>query len=347
MTQQWYPQRNERDGLTAALKTFLHYIQHPVSRQTIDEATGTYRQGAIWNSDSIRDLLNAWGVDATVHRDATPLGPIEQPELRMIVENDRKLPVVFFGLQDGHARYVHPRKGWVFEDPDVFLSRSMGERIEVSSVFGQGESDYADREQKYQQLINGQKGLQVAKWITDVLSAEECAYIIQLSDERFGRSKIGDQDTQNEGRTSYSAYLVIDDDPVLNGIRERIAQGIGIPSSHFEYFQCVSYENGQEYQAHYDTFDPETISGQEALADGGQRAWTLLIYLNDDYTGGQTYFPHLDLLATPERGCAVMFRNLDHQGRVLPESLHAGLPVAKGKKYALNLWVRQEATNTI
>src|SRR5690606_17607156 len=126
----------------------------------------------------------------------------------------------------------------VFEDKNTFHSSWTNEVISITSFSGSGEIDFEQKEKAYQDRINDQKGLEVAKWFSGVLTEEECQYIIRLSEDKFGRSKIGDQDTENEARTSYSAYLVLDDDTVLNTIRQRIARAIGIPASHFEYFQC-------------------------------------------------------------------------------------------------------------
>lgn len=350
MTEQWYPQRNDYDGLTATLKTFVHHLKLPISRQLIDDETKSLSQGTNWQHHDIETLLNHWGIETKrLHLTSAELESLSKPVIGFIREwNDsaeRTIPIILFTMFENVVTYVHPRKGWIFEEMGTFELKWNKEVIAFQRYNGKGEIDFEQKEREYRQRINNQKGLQVAKWFSNVLSSEECDYIIQLSEDKFGRSKIGDQDTVTDGRTSYSAYLVMYSDEVLNSIRERISHAIGIPTSHFEYFQCVSYDVGQEYQAHYDTFDPTTESGREAIADGGQRAWTMLIYLNDDFVGGQTYFPKLDLLATPEKGCAVMFRNLDKSGKVLPESFHAGLPVSKGRKYALNLWIRQAETN--
>jgi prolyl 4-hydroxylase len=51
---------------------------------------------------------------------------------------------------------------------------------------------------------------------------------------------------------------------------------------------------------------------------------TLLLYVNDGFEGGQTTFD--DLVVTPERGMALVFRH---------DLFHAGEPVRGGTKYVL------------
>ena len=43
----------------------------------------------------------------------------------------------------------------------------------------------------------------------------------------------------------------------------------------------------------------------------------------------------------PVPGRAVVFDNLLADGRPDPESLHAGLPVARGEKWLATLWLRE------
>ena len=124
-------------------------------------------------------------------------------------------------------------------------------------------------------------------------------------------------------------------------VRKKISEFLSIDANRFEHFQCVSYSVGQEYQAHYDTFDASTKEGRLEIELNGQRQFTVLIYLNDDFEGGQTYFPKLDLLFTPKKGAGLFFNNTYGDGCVIESSFHAGLPVSSGRKIALNIWIRE------
>lgn len=351
MTRTWFPQRSSNHSFESSLKNFTHYLEHPISHQTIESDVRSQLSPDFTLPDLI-PILARWGIHASLERtNLEALYTAKFPALTMIQDlfqgAMKEIPVVVLGIENEEVAYIHPRKGFVYATPNDFNGSWLHTVLSCTSISGSGEADYAEKQQRQVALRDAHPKRAIAQWIKDVISPEDCAYIIALSEGKFGRSKAGEADQVVEGRTSYSAYLVLDDDPVLNAIRSRISMGLGIPEDHFEYFQCVSYGVGQEYQAHHDTFDPNTEHGRLALADGGQRMMTLLIYLNDDFEGGQTYFPYLDLLATPERGHAVLFQNTDAAGNLIVESFHAGLPVSRGQKYALNLWIREGVTQRI
>jgi prolyl 4-hydroxylase len=177
----------------------------------------------------------------------------------------------------------------------------------------------------------------------DFLTDDECKYIIELSEPLFAPSQLmGEENYVGFGRSSRTAFLVFREDKILNDIRKRASELIKLPESHFEFFQCVSYDPGQEIQHHFDTFDERTESGRKEIESWGQRKYTLLAYLNDDFEGGNTVFPKLDLSVQPKKRSVVVFNNLDENDNVLGEAFHAGLPVITGRKYALNMWVRNK-----
>lgn len=55
--------------------------------------------------------------------------------------------------------------------------------------------------------------------------------------------------------------------------------------------QLVQYEQGQQYQAHYDG----RMLPNGVLEGRG----TLLVYLNEGFVGGETEFPNIDLKVSP------------------------------------------------
>jgi prolyl 4-hydroxylase len=72
----------------------------------------------------------------------------------------------------------------------------------------------------------------------------------------------------------------------------------------------------------------------------------MLIYLNDDFTGGSTTFKNLDLDVKPEKFGGVLFRPLEDGGnRCHPLALHRGNPIESGVKYICNVWVREGKFN--
>ena len=97
-----------------------------------------------------------------------------------------------------------------------------------------------------------------------------------------------------------------------------------------ETLQLLRYAPGAQYRAHFD-----------ALAgEANQRVATVLVYLTDDYEGGETQFVRTGLAYRGRKGDALLFRNVDAGGRPDPMALHAGLPVTRGVKIIASRWIR-------
>ena len=113
-------------------------------------------------------------------------------------------------------------------------------------------------------------------------------------------------------------------------IQRRIAAATHIPVAQGESFSLLHYAPGQQYRLHVDTL-PEPCN---------QRVATCILYLNEGYTGGETY---LEANATRFRGRigdALFFLNVDAAGKPDAQSRHAGLTVAKGTKWIATRWLR-------
>ncbi len=179
--------------------------------------------------------------------------------------------------------------------------------------------------------------------LRDMLSGAECAELIRYCEEAcFKRSKVvqrhGDAISdvvQTRVRSSSSVVLPDRSHPLLARLYAAVAAHEGVAEGDIELIQCVRYKRGQKFRAHF---------------DGGvdlPRLATYLLYLNDDFTGGETYFPMLDLAIAPRIGSCLRFPSCTPDGRVLWQSEHGGLPVRAGVKYALNIWVRCPARRAI
>jgi prolyl 4-hydroxylase len=124
----------------------------------------------------------------------------------------------------------------------------------------------------------------------------------------------------------------IAEDPVIHALNRRIAAAAGVAVETGEPLQILRYRPGQEFKPHRDaTEDREN-----------QRVLTMLVYLNDDYTGGETLFLSNDLKVRGKAGDGLLFRNADANGVADPDSLHAGLPVESGEKVVASRWIRQK-----
>ena len=85
-------------------------------------------------------------------------------------------------------------------------------------------------------------------------------------------------------------------------------------------YQIIKYNPGDEYPKHY---DGPTKTGRHI---------SVILYLNDDYAGGELHFPLHDITIKPKKGQMIMFpSNYAYQ--------HCALPVQSGTKYAIVTWL--------
>lgn len=186
----------------------------------------------------------------------------------------------------------------------------------------------------------------------NLLTANECQQVIEFGRPRLSRSTTGnlDQATVAQGRSSHQTWVKPADLPCLKRVSNFVAKETGLPAENQEDFQLLHYKVGQEYGDHYDDCSPisaDRSSYEACLANRRKRGWgarvyTFFIYLNDVPEGGETCFPKLDLSFMPEQGSAILWGNRSEDGlSVHPRSLHAGAPVTKGEKWAINVWTRE------
>lgn len=173
-----------------------------------------------------------------------------------------------------------------------------------------------------------------------LLTTQECEELIGQAQPRLQRSLTVAEDGKHQAdnrRTSLGMFFRIGETPLVERIEQRIAELLQIPVSHGEGLQILHYLPGQEYEPHYDWFDP-TQPGFAAVTErGGQRIASVVMYLNTPEEGGGTGFPALGLTVTALRGSAVYFA---YEGGD-QASLHAGLPVIKGEKWIATKWLRE------
>jgi prolyl 4-hydroxylase len=176
--------------------------------------------------------------------------------------------------------------------------------------------------------------------IHGILTPDECAYIINKAHDSFTRSTVVGVEGADESRTSETAWIT-KDDPVARKVLEKACALTGKPMEHTEDLQIVRYKPGTYYREHHDACCEDTEACSLFENKGGQRVGTLLVYLNDEFTDGETHFPALDLKMKAPPGSAIFFRPLGTEDKCHPKALHAGLPISSGTKYVCNAWVRE------
>ncbi|UPT62809.1 MAG: 2OG-Fe(II) oxygenase [Hyphomonadaceae bacterium JAD_PAG50586_4] len=175
-----------------------------------------------------------------------------------------------------------------------------------------------------------------------------CDWIIKSASSKLQPCMVFTPDggsTRDAARTnSVAGFHLIDGDLIQQLVCRRMAIATGLPLVNQERMNVLRYEPGQEYKPHYDfirPWEPEALGYAAELAEMGQRAVTVLIYLNDDYEGGETVFPRLNLAFKGKAGDALIFWNVSRAGELERDSLHAGAPVTAGEKWVLSQWVRE------
>ncbi|WP_294063205.1 2OG-Fe(II) oxygenase [Sphingomonas sp.] len=123
---------------------------------------------------------------------------------------------------------------------------------------------------------------------------------------------------------------------VVQAINRRIAAATGTATEQGEPLTVLRYAPGQQYRPHLDTL-PSPVSNQ--------RIRTAILYLNANFTGGETEFPLLGIKVAPGAGDLLVFDNVDAQGAPEPLSRHAGLPVISGTKWIATRWIRARPTS--
>lgn len=177
-------------------------------------------------------------------------------------------------------------------------------------------------------------------------SPAECHWLIGRARDRLRPATVvnpaGTQDVRAVRTNSAVEFQVPDMDLVVEAIRARISAAVNLPLPLFEPSQILHYEPGQEFRAHCDYFDPQLPGHADRLRHFGQRIATVLIYLNDEYSGGETAFPKAGLNFRGKTGDALFMANVDRAGRPDPSTLHAGTPPRSGEKWIFSQWVRDK-----
>ena len=168
-----------------------------------------------------------------------------------------------------------------------------------------------------------------------LLSAAECRYLIAAAAPMLEPSVVVDRRTKRQVRdpvrTSDSVGFTWPlENPAVHALNRRIAAASGTAVGQGEPLQVLRYRPGQEYRPHFDA-----IPGF-----ANQRMLTMIVWLNEEYEGGETLFLKTGQRLRGKAGDALLFRNADEDGRRDEAAGHAGLPVTKGEKLIASRWIR-------
>jgi len=136
-------------------------------------------------------------------------------------------------------------------------------------------------------------------------------------------------------------FFALRETPLIAVLDARFSQIMNSPIEHGEGLQVLRYGPGSHSTPHFDFLVPRNAANEQSLRRSGQRISSLVAYLNDVPSGGETSFPHAGLSVCPQRGNAVYFEYCNGRGQVDAASLHAGEPVIQGEKWAVTKWMRE------
>ncbi|KAK3309860.1 uncharacterized protein B0T15DRAFT_16387 [Chaetomium strumarium] len=220
-------------------------------------------------------------------------------------------------------------------------------------------------------------------YIHDLVTPTEIASLLDMAEPRFAPSQVTKQGRQQQtpDRTSSSAGLPRDDPAVmcvLNRTRRFLGTMMRDGWDEMGPPQLVRYTSGQKFNMHHDWFE-----NPQWAPDGSIRKWnrvaSFFAILQDNCTGGETYFPYAKpivpagprgqamwqghetrrqsdgkemnplwreheeggLAFRPVAGNAIFWVNLHGNDTGDVRTNHAGLPLEQGLKTAMNIWPRR------
>eukprot|EP00112_Aurelia_sp_Birch-Aquarium-sp1_P010796 Seg2294.3 transcript_id=Seg2294.3/GoldUCD/mRNA.D3Y31 product="putative prolyl 4-hydroxylase 10" protein_id=Seg2294.3/GoldUCD/D3Y31 len=128
---------------------------------------------------------------------------------------------------------------------------------------------------------------------------------------------------------SYSTAFYKGDSKFSETFEEQVEKATSLARSHGGKFQITSYQTGVGYKNHTDCTEDEETRDRFA---------TILVYLQDVKSGGETKFPKLGISVKPKKGRALVWNNMKPDGSCDPMSVHNAAKVVNGRKVIIQRW---------
>ncbi|HEX6993113.1 MAG TPA: 2OG-Fe(II) oxygenase [Gammaproteobacteria bacterium] len=174
--------------------------------------------------------------------------------------------------------------------------------------------------------------------------APVCAWLIGRADGRLQPALVYDsisrENLVHEMRTNTMALFDYSTfDVVQFLVQARMSLTCGYPMQHFEAPMVLHYAVGQEIKPHFDFIDAKAVDYVQQIREQGQRMITFLLYLNDDYEGGETTFPKLGIVNRGTTGSGLYFINAFPDLTPDRRMLHTGSPPLEGEKWIVTQFI--------
>jgi predicted 2-oxoglutarate/Fe(II)-dependent dioxygenase YbiX len=179
-------------------------------------------------------------------------------------------------------------------------------------------------------------------WTAEKFATPElCAWLIGRARGKFTPSMMfnGKRPVFLASRTcSDFSFSVVEGGVVLLLLRIRISVVTGLGIEQMEPPQIFHYALGQEIKAHYDSlYDGEHGYGPEGSYRGDRLA-TFLMWLNDDYDGGDLEFVKIGFSYKGRAGDGIFFASM-RDGKPDWKSQHGATAIRRGEKFILSQWI--------
>lgn len=175
---------------------------------------------------------------------------------------------------------------------------------------------------------------------------EICDVLISFAAGRLERARVYDPVAGNDiivpHRSNTVATFGVQEVEVVHALLQaRMSAVSGLPEKWMEGPSVLHYAPGEQIRDHYDFVDPNSTPDYAAeIARNGQRIVTFIVYLNDDYDGGETVFPQLGLAHKGVRGEGILFVNALPDLSPDKRMIHAGRPTTRGEKWIVTQFIR-------
>jgi hypothetical protein len=178
-----------------------------------------------------------------------------------------------------------------------------------------------------------------AKTKDNIISKDEAKYILDIITKIDPWESGGDDFWNNRSLNSFTIYEKHDKElgKFLYNLRDKVAESIKEMYSldkdvYPDLFQAVRWFPGMDQRPHAD----DMTNSPDADDFFHHRHFGAIIYLNDDYSGGETYYPEHNVSIRPEVGKLAV-----HPGD--PNHLHGVSKVEGGMRYTLaSFWTFDE-----
>lgn len=174
-------------------------------------------------------------------------------------------------------------------------------------------------------------------------SAEECKKVLKLRKKLpFYEGRVADHTTMTSRvdhsmRKAYSYKITGSENLFFAQLSQRVAKFLNLSNvNQLEPPVFVRYSDGGHFALHSDRFP--IVNSHGVMTN---RKATMIVYLNNDFEGGQTAFPRINVTVDPAPGKAIVFEHGPHFAQTFhPLMLHRGEPVIAGTKFILCFFIR-------